>query len=112
MRIRFYANLRTVVGRERLVIPDLEGGNTLRNLLTSLCQRFPQLQPDLFDAAGNLRPDVPIFINGRNPRLINQGLDIPIDPDAEISFFSPISSGRMNVEVLRAPGEQSAQEKK
>jgi hypothetical protein len=41
----------------------------------------------LFDSAGNLRQDVPIFVDGRNPRLSGQGLDVRLDSDAVISFF-------------------------
>ena len=101
MRIRFYANMRTTVGLDALDIVDLDGGTTLGNLLASLTQRFPQIRPHLFNPEGNLRQDVPIFINGRNPRLSGAGLDVPIASDAVISLFSPIFSGRMNVEVLR-----------
>jgi len=101
MRIRFFANMRTVVGQDTLEIEELEGGNTLENLLASLVQRFPQVRPHLFDSAGKLRQDVPVFINGRNPRLSSEGIDAAISSDAEVCFFSPISSGRMNVEVLR-----------
>lgn len=101
MRIRFFANMRTVVGQDTLEIEDLEGGNTLENLLASLIEHFPQIRPHLLDRDGNLRQDVPIFINGRNPRLGREGIAAPIASDAEVCFFSPISSGRMNVEVLR-----------
>ena len=103
MRIRFFANMRTVVGQDALEIENLQGGNTLENLLASLIEQFPQIRPHLFDAAGNLRQDVPIFINGRNPRLSSEGTAAPIASYAEVCFFSPISSGRMNVEVLRDP---------
>lgn len=110
MRIRFFANMRTVVGQDTLEIEDLEGGNTLENLLANLVEHFPQICPHLFDADGNLRQDVPIFVNGRNPRLSREGMAVPIASDAEVCFFSPISSGRMNVEVLRNPdGNQREQ---
>lgn len=113
MQIRFYANMRAVVGRESVEITDLGGDHTFGNLLNILTQQFPELCSQLFDVDGNLRQDVPIFINGRNPRLSAQGLDTPLDSDAEISFFSPISSGRLNVEVLRdavADGEDQTNE--
>jgi hypothetical protein len=48
-------------------------------------------------------PDVPIFVNGRNPRLETLGVDMPLRADDVISMFSPISSGKMNVEVMREP---------
>ena len=101
MHIRFFANMRTIVGQDTLEIEDLEGGNTLENLLSNLVEHFPQIRPHLFDGTGNLRQDVPIFINGRNPRLSSEGAAALIASDAEVCFFSPISSGRINVEVLR-----------
>ena len=44
---------------------------------------------------------MPIFINGRNPRLDQDGLKQFLDPEDVISIFSPIASGRMNVEGMR-----------
>jgi len=110
MRIRFFANMRTLVGIDSLEIDQLEGRNTLRNLLSELSLRFPVMCDHLFDEDGNLRQDVPIFIDGRNPRLDKEGLDVLIASDAEVSFFSPISSGRMNVEVLRNPSDHEKDE--
>ena len=101
MRVHFYANMRTLVGQETFDITELEDSNTLGSLLAHLVQQFPILKSYLLDPTGELRQDVPIFIDGRNPRLGNTGLDALIDPDAVISLFSPISSGRMNVEVMR-----------
>ncbi|HSG25302.1 MAG TPA: hypothetical protein VLA32_04230 [Anaerolineales bacterium] len=105
MRILFYANMRTLVGQSALEIEQLDEGNTLGNLIMDLIRRFPQIRPHLLDEAGELRPDVPVFIDGRNPRLRNMGMDARIPLDAEICFFSPISSGRLNVEVLRDPAK-------
>jgi hypothetical protein len=55
------------------------------------------------DSNNELRQDVPVYVDGRNPRLAPVGIDTPLKTDSVISFFSPISSGRMNVEVLREP---------
>lgn len=103
MLIRFYANMRTLIGKDSLEIEELKGGNTLANLFAFLIQQYPQLYPHLFTQEGELRSDVPIFVNGRNPRLGDECLDDLIPSDAEISFFSPIASGKMNVETLRQP---------
>jgi len=100
--IRFYANMRTLTGQSSLEIA-YSGANTLRELVARLVERYPDIQPNLFDQRGNLRPDVPIFVNGRNPRLTSAGINIHLEPDDVISLFSPISSGRMNVEVMRSP---------
>jgi MoaD family protein len=103
MQVRFYANMRTIVGQEIFEVADLNGDKTLHSLLNILIERFPNIQQYLFNSTNGLLPDVPIFVNGRNPRLEKLGVDMPLGADAIISMFSPISSGKMNVEVMRQP---------
>ena len=100
MKIRFYANLRMLVDQATLDLParDIQ---TLRQLFEHLIGLYPRIEPHLLDTHGNLRSDVPIFVNGRNPRLTDAGLDMALKPEDEISLFSPIASGRMNVEGMR-----------
>lgn len=103
MQVCFYANMRTIVGQEVFEVADLDGDKTLRGLLNTLIENFPNIQSYLFNSKNDLLPDVPIFVNGRNPRLEKLGVDMPLGPDDVISMFSPISSGKMNVEVMREP---------
>ncbi len=103
MQVRFYANMRGIVGQEIFDVADLEGDKTLRNLLSILIENFPGIQPYLYSSTNDLFPDVPIFVNGRNPRLEKLGVDMLLGSDDVISMFSPISSGKMNVEVMRGP---------
>ena len=94
--------MRTVVGVPALDVDDARV-DTFRKLVDHLIERFPETKPHLLDSNDNLRQDVPVYVDGRNPRLESVGLDTPLKPDSVVSFFSPISSGRMNVEVLREP---------
>jgi hypothetical protein len=102
MQLRFYANMRTIMGRTSLGINDPKV-DTFRKLVFYLVDQFPDSRFHLLDSNDGLRPDVPVYVDGRNPRLTQIGIDTPLKPDSIISFFSPISSGRMNVEVLREP---------
>ncbi len=102
MQLRFYANMRTTVGMASLEINDREI-DSFRRLMSLLVEQYPETAFHLLDARGELRPDVPVYVDGRNPRLMKDGIDVPLEPDCVVSFFSPISSGRMNVEVLREP---------
>ncbi|MBE0680657.1 MAG: MoaD/ThiS family protein [Anaerolineales bacterium] len=102
MQLRFYANMRTTVGMASLEISDREI-DSFRRLMSLLVEQYPETAFHLLDARGDLRPDVPVYVDGRNPRLMKDGIDAPLEPDCVVSFFSPISSGRMNVEVLREP---------
>ena len=100
MQIRFYANLRTLVGKNAIEIDDANI-TTLRGVFNMLIELHPDIHSHLMDAQDNLRKDVPIFVNGRNPRLDKAGLNIHLTSDDVISLFSPIASGKMNVEVMR-----------
>jgi MoaD family protein len=100
MQLRFFANMRTIIGKTSLEINDVNI-NTFRKLLNFLVEKYPHVAFHLLDENGGLRPDVPVYVDGRNPRLMKDGVDSPLQPKSVISFFSPISSGRMNVEVLR-----------
>jgi len=63
--------------------------------------RFPALREELLDRSGELYPWIPLYVNGRNPRLWADGLDRPIGAADVLSVFSPISSGKINVEESR-----------
>jgi len=102
MRLRFYANMRTIIGIPSLDVDDLRV-DTFRKLISFMIEKFPEAKIHILDADDNLRQDVPVYVDGRNPRLSTTGIDTPLKPDSVVSFFSPISSGRMNVEVLREP---------
>jgi molybdopterin converting factor small subunit len=102
MQARFYANMRTVLGLSSLDVDDARV-DTFRKLIFHLIEKYPDVQPHLLDSNNELRQDVPVYVDGRNPRLSPLGIDTPLNPDSVISFFSPLSSGRMNVEVLRGP---------
>jgi molybdopterin converting factor small subunit len=102
MEIRFYANFRTLASRSSILVPDSKI-ESLQGLLEWLIEIQPEFGPLLLDGTGQLLQDVPIFVNGRNPRLSEAGVKVHLLPDDIISLFSPISSGRMNVDVMRAP---------
>jgi hypothetical protein len=94
--------MRTVIGMSSLDV-DHAQAHTFRSLVAFLIERFPEARDHLLDSNGDLRQDVPVYVDGRNPRLSPLGIDSPLKHDSIVSFFSPISSGRMNVEVLREP---------
>lgn len=96
----FYANLRTLAEQASMQLNRADFP-TLRSVVDELIRLYPEMRAHLRDEQGNLRQDLPIFVNGRNPRLQSAGLDSPLEEEDTISLFSPIASGRMNVEVLR-----------
>jgi hypothetical protein len=104
MNIDLYGMLRLVTGVKRVVV-DLPPGATLMDHLIELIRLYPDLQASLLDEHGSIRIDLPLFVNGRNPRLLPGSLYAVPHPEDILSLFSPVSSGRINVEILREPGK-------
>lgn len=100
MWIEFYGIYRLQIGQKAIEF-DLPHGSTIYNALQAVAQRFPILRDDIFDQNEKPYPYLPLYINGRNPRLLVDGLNTIIDLDDILSIFSPISSGCINVEDAR-----------
>ena len=100
VRVDFYGVYRPIAGGKTIEF-DLERGASIRDLLEAVVARFPSLRIELLDRDGQLYPWIPLYISGRNPRLWADGLDRPIGAADVLSIFSPIASGKINVEELR-----------
>ena len=97
MKIEFYGVYRLSTGKKTVEL-ELPHSATIYDVLQTVAQRFPILQDELFNRHGDLYPYQPLYINGRNPRLLADGLQTIVKSDDVLSIFSPISSGRINVE--------------
>jgi MoaD family protein len=95
IRVDFYGIYRPIVGTNSI---ELEADLTVREALALIVARFPALRAELLDREGQLYPWIPLYVNGRNPRLWADGLDRPIGEADVLSIFSPIASGKINVE--------------
>jgi len=97
MKIEFYGIYRLSTG-EKTVELELSPNATISDALQIITQRFPILKNEMFNQHGDLYPYQPLYINGRNPRLLADGLETVVKSDDVLCIFSPISSGRINVE--------------
>lgn len=95
MRVEFYGIYRPIVGDKSI---EFEDDLTLRQLLEQIVTRYPALRSELLDERGQLHPWIPLYVNGRNPRLWADGLERPIGAADVLSIFSPMASGKINVE--------------
>ena len=109
MMVNLYGIYRDLAGGKTIEL-EIAPASTTRQLLTALVRHCPQLRPELLDEHGNLYAHVPVFLNGRNPRLLDSGLDTVLMPEDVLSVFSPIASGRLNVEDIQQAVVQSGQE--
>jgi MoaD family protein len=97
MQVDFYGTYRLITGNKTIKF-DISAGDTLLDLLHAVAEKFPALHKEIFDERGALFPYIPLYINGRNPRLLEKGINTALVPTDVISLFSPISSGHINVE--------------
>ena len=90
VKVKAFATLRDVMDKE--VGLDLPESMTLSGLLKVLCDRYPGLYGELFEAPGTLKKFVNILKNGRNVYFIN-GLDTRLDDADIIAMFPPLAGG-------------------
>jgi len=102
MRVNFYGAFRAIAGAKTFEF-NIGPGDTLLHLLHAMMQKFPALRDEIFDEDGRLYPSIPLFLNGRNPRLLQGGVNTPIHQQDVLSVFTPVSSGRINVEQVNSP---------
>ena len=99
MKIKFYGTMQIITGRTTAQVGQMQAA-TVNQIFDWLFVQYPQIQFFLHDASGNVDAQIPVFVNGRNPRLAPDGLNAPLQADDTICLFSPISSGKINVEVM------------
>jgi molybdopterin synthase sulfur carrier subunit len=97
MIVNFYGTYRMITECKSVDF-KIQPGDTLFDLLMSINKRFPKLGKQILDETGNLFPYIPIYINGRNPRLLSAKLQTQLKSTDIVSLFSPIASGHINVE--------------
>jgi molybdopterin converting factor small subunit len=100
MKVDLYGVYRLYTGQKTLEC-DMPPDCSIQDLLDWVTAQVPALRDELLDAHGNVYPYIPIYLNGRNPRLLEGGFDRAVRPEDVLSIFSPISSGKINVEEAR-----------
>jgi molybdopterin converting factor small subunit len=81
--LRFYTNGQAEV--------PVQGG-TVHEVMGSLVEQFPALQPHLYSPEGNLRAFVNLFVGEDNIKDL-QGLNTPLHADAQIRLIPSIAGG-------------------
>jgi len=91
-RIRFYATLRDAVGGRD---PDvaLTPPFTARQLVEHVVTRWPDAREWLLEDDGALRRQVHIFVNGRDARYLDGGLDATIRAEDTVDVFPAVGGG-------------------
>jgi molybdopterin synthase sulfur carrier subunit len=95
MQVKLYATLRAKVGETSITV-KAGPGDTVRDAITELLERYPVLSPDVVSDEQELVNHVHIFLNGRNVRLLD-GLDTVIQEGQKLDIFPPVGGGRRSV---------------
>ncbi len=91
MKVKLYAMLRPIVGGQKSVEVEAGPGDTVRDVLNDLLEKWPALSPELMQD-GEISPRIHIFLNGREVRY-SGGLDMIIPENADLRIFPPVGGG-------------------
>ena len=90
LKIKLLKPFSNAVGKSELEM-DLDG-NTLRDLLKLLVDKYPKLKKELYTKADELTEYLCVFVNDKPISALN-GVNTKLKNDDEILFFIPISGG-------------------
>ena len=88
MKVNLYATYRDLTGAKHLELR----GETVGEVIARLLEKYPQMEPEVFTAPGELSERVSIFRNGRDVRYL-QGLATPVGPGDVLDLFPPVAGG-------------------
>ena len=91
MIIKVYATLRTIVGGPAVHL-DSDSEVTIAQILQILTAKYPELQAQLFDSAGELQRAIHILVNGRDVRHLD-GTRTVVTAADEVRIFPPVGGG-------------------
>lgn len=85
--VTLYGPIRDTVGEKSVTVP----GETAADILGELCDRYPSLEPQLFED-GTIRSSVQIFLEGRKIAPLD-GMDTSIESDDTLQITAAMSGG-------------------
>ena len=91
LECRFFATYRAVVGQKSLEreFPD---GATVAEVLSELEAEYPDLDRQLLDEDGAIRPQLSILKNGRDVTHM-EGSETVLEDGDSLSVFPPVAGG-------------------
>lgn len=91
MNVKVFANFREIC-MNKVVEVSAQDGSSVAEVLEALIERFPPLEPEVFDASRQLKPFVHVYINGRNIIHLD-GLETKVRSDDQFALFPPVAGG-------------------
>ncbi|MCB0210257.1 MAG: MoaD/ThiS family protein [Anaerolineae bacterium] len=93
MEINVYATLRPIVGGTSVTLDDV-AEITVEDMLSRLCAKYPDLQPELYKGRDDLHPAIHILVNGRDMRYIDGQQTVLRSTDV-VRIFPPVGGGAL-----------------
>ena len=97
MEWKLFATLAETADGNAVAVDD-EDAATVGDALDALLAAEPALADQVLTsgdsvAEGELRDHLRLLVDGRDPFREGEGLDEPVDSDAELALFPPVSGG-------------------
>ena len=89
--VKFYAHLRDLVGKKRVVEVEFEEGATISQLIDELLQDS-LIRNALLDEKQEIKSEITILKNGREIKFL-AGMDTVLDSGDEIAVFPAVVGG-------------------
>ncbi len=92
MQVNFFATLRSAAGGKTVNV-NIAAPTTARALLEVVTSEKPQLASEIWQAPGELKDFIHVFINGREARYLPQGLETLLETRDTLDVFPPVGGG-------------------
>jgi sulfur-carrier protein len=89
--LRYYADYREIMGMKEMLM-DLKDGQTIRGLLSTITNKYPELKTEIFEDQDDLKEIVTVLINGRSIEFLER-MNTRLQDGDMISMFPPAHGG-------------------
>ena len=93
MRWKLFATLAETVGTNTLDVPVESPEPTLRDAVDALLLAEPELETQVLDADGDLRPHIRLLCDGEDPFRAADGWETDLSTVEEVALFPPVTGG-------------------
>ena len=90
--LKLFATLRDIAGKKEIDVP-FEDGQTVRQLIATISELYPDLGDQIIDSTGELTGLVHILVHGRHVHWMEDGLDTAIRERDQIVLLPPAAGG-------------------
>ena len=91
LELRFFATFRAAVGQKE-VTREIDADATVGSVLAALEADHPDLEGELLDDDGDIRPQLSVLRNGREVVHLS-GTETALEDGDRLSVFPPVAGG-------------------